>query len=150
MLRFLYLCFLRVSQMLRLPCRDRDELAIEVVILRHQVAVLRRQVSRPQLEESDDTGPVIRLGHPLVDAYLEFVGARARLNTLLATAFDLKVFFTIVVKDPAEVTPAEVTPADVLAFVAAQRAPPPRSRTRLRYSARGTASSTSPRRGSSS
>lgn len=74
--------------------------------------------ARVQLEESDDNGPVIRLGHPLVDAYLEFVGARARLNTLLATAFDLKVFFTVVVKDP-----AEVTPTDGLSFVAAQRAP---------------------------
>jgi len=34
----------------------------------------------------------ITLGHPLVDAYLEFVGARGAVNTWLATAFDLKVF----------------------------------------------------------
>jgi site-specific recombinase XerD len=59
----------------------------------------------------------VRLGEPLLDAYLEFVAARCRPNTVLATAFDLKVFFTVVAK-PA----AEVTPADVLGFVTAQRA----------------------------
>ena len=74
--------------------------------------------ARVQLERGENSGAVVRLGHPLVDAYLELVGARARLNTLLATAFDLKVFFTVVAKDP-----VEVTPADVLTFVAAQRAP---------------------------
>ena len=58
------------------------------------------------------------LGHPLLDDYLEFVAARARPNTLLAAAYDLKVFFTEVVKQP-----AEVTTADVFAFLKAQRAP---------------------------
>ena len=53
-----------------------------------------------------------------VAAYLELVAARARPNTLLAQAFDLKVFFSVVVKEP-----AEVTTADVLAFVAHQRQP---------------------------
>ena len=54
-----------------------------------------------------DRGPEIatlRLGHPVVDDYLEFVGARGRPNTWLATAFDLKVFFSVVTKDPADVT----------------------------------------------
>lgn len=60
----------------------------------------------------------ITLGHPLVDAYLEFVGARGAVNTWLATAYDLKVFFEVVGKEP-----AAVTPADVFAFLAAQRAP---------------------------
>jgi site-specific recombinase XerD len=46
------------------------------------------------------------------------VAARARRNTLLAAAWDLKVFFGVVAKDP-----AEVTTADVLAFIKAQRAP---------------------------
>jgi integrase/recombinase XerD len=36
----------------------------------------------------------------LVDRYLEFVAGRARPNTLRAVAFDLKVFFTVVAKDP--------------------------------------------------
>ena len=53
-----------------------------------------------------------------MDAYLELVTARARWNTVLATAFDLKVFFTVVAKDP-----ADVVSADVLAFIKAQRAP---------------------------
>jgi len=60
----------------------------------------------------------IALGHPLVDDYLEFVGARGAVNTWLATAYDLKVFFAVIAKEP-----AEVTAADVFAFLAAQRTP---------------------------
>jgi integrase/recombinase XerD len=60
----------------------------------------------------------VRLGHRLVDAYLELVAARARPNTLIATAYDLKVFFTVVRREP-----AAVTTADVLGFIKAQRAP---------------------------
>jgi len=63
-------------------------------------------------------GEVIRVGHPLLDAYVELVTARARWNTVLATAFDLKVFFSVVDKDP-----TEVTTADVLEFIKAQRTP---------------------------
>ena len=59
-----------------------------------------------------------RLGDPLVDDYLEFVGARCRPNTVLATAYDLKVFFSVVQKEP-----TRVSVADVLAFLTAQRAP---------------------------
>ncbi|MDQ3569085.1 MAG: tyrosine-type recombinase/integrase [Actinomycetota bacterium] len=58
----------------------------------------------------------VAVGHPLVDEYLQFLNARARPNTRLAVAFDLKVFFTIVDK-----TPVRVTSADVMAFIRAQR-----------------------------
>lgn len=67
---------------------------------------------------SGAAGEVIRVGHPLLDAYIELVTARARWNTVLATAFDLKVFFSIVDKDP-----VDVEPADVLAFIKTQREP---------------------------
>lgn len=60
----------------------------------------------------------LSLGHPLLDDYLAFVGARARVNTWLATAYDLKVIFTVVGKEP-----AQVTAPDVFAFLKAQRAP---------------------------
>ena len=60
----------------------------------------------------------ITLGHPLVDDYLAFVGGRARPNTWLAVAFDLKVFFSVVGREP-----TEVTSADVFSFLRAQRAP---------------------------
>jgi integrase/recombinase XerD len=60
----------------------------------------------------------LTLGHPIVDEYLVFVGSRARPNTWLAVASDLKIFFEVVGKEP-----AEVTTADVFAFLAAQRAP---------------------------
>lgn len=63
-------------------------------------------------------GELIRLGHPLLDAYLDLVSARARPNTVLATAFDLKVFFSIIVKEP-----GDVVATDVLAFIKAQREP---------------------------
>jgi len=60
--------------------------------------------------------PVVRLGMPLVDDYLEFLGGRCRPNTVLAAGYDLKVFFTVVGK-----APEAVVPADVLAFITAQR-----------------------------
>jgi integrase/recombinase XerD len=60
----------------------------------------------------------ITLGHPLLDDYLAFVAARARTNTWLAVASDLKIFFEVVAKPP-----AEVTVTDVFGFLSAQRAP---------------------------
>jgi putative transposase len=50
---FLHLAFVRILQLFRLLRRDSDELAIEVVMLRHEVEVLRRQVARPALRPSD-------------------------------------------------------------------------------------------------
>jgi site-specific recombinase XerD len=63
-------------------------------------------------------GTVVSLGHRVLDDYLELVAARSRPNTVLATAYDLKVFFSIIDKDP-----VEVDTADVLAFIKAQREP---------------------------
>lgn len=60
--------------------------------------------------------PVARLGVPLVDDYLEFLAGRCRPNTVLAAAYDLKVFFAVVTK-----APEEVCPADVFGFITAQR-----------------------------
>jgi hypothetical protein len=40
-LSFLYLALVRVLELLRFLRRDRNELAIEVVMLSHEVAVLR-------------------------------------------------------------------------------------------------------------
>jgi hypothetical protein len=56
------------------------------------------------------------LGERLADRYLEFVAGRCRPNTLRAVAFDLKSFFTVVGKDP-----VEVTAADVFDFLADRR-----------------------------
>src|SRR5215471_7299962 len=65
---------------------------------------------------SADGGLVVRLGVPLLDEYLGFLAGRCRANTVLAVAYDLKVFFTVVGKPP-----RRVRPVDVLAFVTAQR-----------------------------
>ena len=56
------------------------------------------------------------LGDPLVDSYLAFVAGRSRPNTLRAVAHDLKTFFTVVDKSP-----ANVVAADVFEFLAHQR-----------------------------
>jgi len=47
--------------------------------------------------------PVVRFGVPLLDDYLEFLAGRSRPNTVLAAAYDLKVFFAFVDKAPGEV-----------------------------------------------
>jgi integrase/recombinase XerD len=65
---------------------------------------------------SADGGLWVAVGHPSCDEYLEFLRARARPNTLLARAFDLKVFFSVVDKPP-----SRVTSSDVMAFIRAQR-----------------------------
>ena len=52
-LSFLYLAFVRILQLVRLFGRDNGELAVEVVMLRHEVEVLRRRVARPALRPSD-------------------------------------------------------------------------------------------------
>jgi len=64
--------------------------------------------------------PPLRLGLPLLDDNLRFQAGRCRPNTVLAAAYDLKVFFSVVDKQP-----ADVRPADVLAFVTAQRSGQP-------------------------
>lgn len=60
----------------------------------------------------------LTLGLPIVDDYLQFVGARCRPNTWLATAYDLLVFFSVIRKHP-----TAVTTADVFTFLEAQRSP---------------------------
>jgi integrase/recombinase XerD len=72
----------------------------------------------PVVVQSEDAGGglVVTVGHPLADAYLEFLRARARPNTIRAVAFDLKVFFSVVDK-----TPARVTSGDVMGFISQQR-----------------------------
>ena len=74
----------------------------------------------PCLARSAADGEIekITLGHLLLDDYLVLVAARARTSTWLAVAYDLKVFFEVVGKEP-----AVVSAADVLAFLSAQRAP---------------------------
>jgi integrase/recombinase XerD len=64
----------------------------------------------------------VRLDVPLLDDYLIFLAGRCRPSTVLATAYDLKVFFTVVGK-----TPQDVVASDVLAFMTAQRTGQPGS-----------------------
>jgi hypothetical protein len=56
------------------------------------------------------------LGRLTRDDYLDFVAGRCRPNTVLATAYDLRIFFAVVGKDP-----AQVSGADVFGFITAQR-----------------------------
>jgi len=52
-LSFLCIGFVRLLQLLRLSRRGQQDLVVEVVMLRHEVAVLRHQVARPALRPSD-------------------------------------------------------------------------------------------------
>jgi putative transposase len=52
-LSFLYIAFVRLLQLSRLVRNEQEELAVEVVMLRHEVAVLRRQIVRPALQPAD-------------------------------------------------------------------------------------------------
>ena len=52
-LTFLYKAFCRVLQLIRFSFRTDIDLAIEVIMLRQEVAVLRRQVHRPTLRPAD-------------------------------------------------------------------------------------------------
>jgi len=74
----------------------------------------------PKVTKSVVDGEVqsLAVGHPLVDEYLAFLGARVRLNSWLAAAYDLKVFFCVVVKEP-----ADVRKVDIFSFIADQRRP---------------------------
>jgi hypothetical protein len=76
------------------------------------------RLSDPCLSRSRGSSgePILRLGMPLVDDYLEFLSGRCRPNTVLAAAYDLKVFFGMVDRPP-----EQVRAADVLGFVTAQR-----------------------------
>ena len=79
-----------------------------------------------------------RVGHELVDEFLEFASGRARPATVRAYAHDLSVFFGVVGKEP-----AEVTPKDVLRFVTAQRRPRKGAENVVRISDGGSGLSTS-------
>lgn len=48
-LSFLYLAFVRILELLGLVRHDNEDLAVEVVIVRHEVTDLRRRVARPAL-----------------------------------------------------------------------------------------------------
>jgi len=73
---------------------------------------VRRSVS------ADAAGVEVSVGHGLLDEYLRFVAGRCRPNTVLAVAYDLKVFFDVVA-----VEPDAVTIDDVFSFIAEQRRP---------------------------
>jgi site-specific recombinase XerD len=73
---------------------------------------------RVRVSRSPDApgGSPVRVGVRLVDQYLEFLSGRCRQNTVLAAAYDLKVFVSVLGK-----APTKVSTADMLAFVTAQR-----------------------------
>ena len=51
--RLLYLLIIRLSGWLALLVRSGASKDVEILVLRHEVAVLRRQVARPKLDWAD-------------------------------------------------------------------------------------------------
>jgi hypothetical protein len=80
-LSFLYLAFVRILQLVLLGRRGSDELAVEVVMLRHEVAVLRLSLGG---------GKHLCLGAPL-----------ARMETQIAISSLVSRFPGIRLADPA-------------------------------------------------
>jgi integrase/recombinase XerD len=89
-------------------------------------------------------GLVVRFGVALLDAYLGFLAVRSQPNTVVAVAYDLKVFLTVVGK-----APGRVVAADVLAFVTAQYAGGPVQRLQVAADGGGVSARTVRRRLSS-
>jgi site-specific recombinase XerC len=89
-------------------------------------------------------GLVVRFGVAVLDAYLQFLAVRSRPNTVVAVAYDLKVFFSVVGK-----APGRVVAADVLAFVTAQYAGGPARRLQVAGEGGGVSARTVRRRLSS-
>jgi integrase/recombinase XerD len=93
------------------------------------------------LPAADRRRELPRLGEPTLDRYLAFVATRARWNTVLATASDLRAFFAVIDKKP-----HDVNVHDVLAFIAEQRQPREEGVVRLSDGEAGLMSSTIKRR----
>jgi putative transposase len=67
-LRLVYLMFSQLMQWAVLVARDSAAKDVELLVLRHELAVLRRQVSRPQVDWTDRAvlaGPSRLLPRPL-------------------------------------------------------------------------------------
>ena len=55
MVSFLYLALSRVFELLVLLGRSRERKEVEILVLRHELSVLRRQAARPRYEPRDRT-----------------------------------------------------------------------------------------------
>ena len=66
---FVYLALGRILELIMLSCRSATAKKIEILVLRHQLAVLRRQYPRPQLHPNEGVRDALSCGHQMAECH---------------------------------------------------------------------------------
>ncbi len=103
-LSFAYWSLRRLLELVALRRRSEREKEIEILLLRHQLRVLERQVARPQLRQAD---------RALLAAFSRMLPRQAWRQSLFVTPTTLLRWHRELVGSPLDVSaPASRTPAD--------------------------------------
>ena len=105
--RLLYLVFVRLCGRLVLPGRSSASKDTELLVLRHEVAVLRRTKPRPRLDWA---------GHAVLATLIRFLPARLRMHRLVTLGTVLRWHHCLITADHSQVDlPEPARPPDQIA-----------------------------------